>query len=278
MYYDNTSDDEDLLPVQSLESFTVNNNREQNNDYSTCILVGLVDGKIQTCEHRTCMQHFNVDQKYHKNKLKTTIPVIDKNVQVPCNGQITCHALNNFGVICKPEVGHLHVKMGSGKSLFDCEKFGLHNSDHSTSLDLLETQEMEAKNSSSKAVIEILTISDLLYTKVPSPFVLKALETLGVKFIKGFINGNAIDEDNMKSLISAAQTKHERIGVLFSEYLNDATTPHGTGAIKTHKETIWDLFNHLLDTLNVADNRALECNLWKIKTLCIESYWSATTF
>ncbi|CAJ0749097.1 3803_t:CDS:2 [Entrophospora sp. SA101] len=105
-----------------------------------------------------------------------------------------------------------------------------------------------------------------------------ALETLGVKFIKGFINGNAIDEDNMKSLISAAQTKHERIGVLFSEYLNDATTPHGTGAIKTHKETIWDLFNHLLDTLNVADNRALECNLWKIKTLCIESYWSATTF
>ncbi|CAJ0633916.1 9694_t:CDS:2 [Entrophospora sp. SA101] len=100
----------------------------------------------------------------------------------------------------------------------------------------------------------------------------------GVKFIKGFINGNAIDEDNMKSLISAAQTKHERIGVLFSEYLNDATTPHGTGAIKTHKETIWDLFNHLLDTLNVADNRALECNLWKIKTLCIESYWKVQNF
>ncbi|CAJ0756043.1 2633_t:CDS:2 [Entrophospora sp. SA101] len=170
-----------------------------------------------------CMQHFNVDQKYHKNKLKTTISVIDKNIQVSCNGQITCHALNNFGVICKPEVdivakaqyiccecyqnhgGHLHVKMGSGKPLFDCEKFGLHNNDHSTSLDLLgkwlltvaksenieykekvlmnilnpalqiikETQEMEAKNSSSKAVIEISTISDLLYTKVPSPFVLK---------------------------------------------------------------------------------------------------------
>ncbi|CAJ0845036.1 11397_t:CDS:2, partial [Entrophospora sp. SA101] len=254
MYYDDTSDDEDPLPVQSLESFTVNNNQEQNNDYSTCILVDLVDRKIQTCgcsqqirplnhligmwqldkeivkkneeegkKLGICMQHFNVDQKYHKNKLKTTIPVIDKNIQVSCNGQITCHALNNFGVICKPEVdivakaqyiccecyqnhgGHLHVKMGSGKPLFDCEKFGLHNNDHSTSLDLLgkwlltvaksenieykekvlmnilnpalqiikETQEMEAKNSSSKAVIEISTISDLLYTKVPSPFVLK---------------------------------------------------------------------------------------------------------
>jgi hypothetical protein len=286
MYYDDTSDDEDSLPVQSLESFTVNNNREQNNDYSTCILVDLVDGKIQTCGRSQqirplnhligmwqldreivkkteeegkklgiCMQHFNVDQKYHKNKLKTTIPVIgddyiksrclfcskyvfffcrsgscsshswnilDKNVQVPCNGQITCHALNNFGAICKPEVdivtkaqyiccecyqnheGHLHVKMGSGKSLFDCEKFGLHNNDHSTSLELLgkwlltvaksenieykekvltnilnpalqiikETQEMEARNSSSKAVVEISAISDLLYTKVPSPFVL----------------------------------------------------------------------------------------------------------
>nr|CAG8610540.1 1366_t:CDS:2 [Entrophospora candida] len=196
MYYNDTSDDEDPLPVQSLE-FTVNNNQEQNNDYSTCILVDLLDREIvkKTEEEGKklgiCMQHFNVDQKYHKNKLKTTIPVIDKNVQVPCNEQITCHALNNFGVICKPEVGivtkaqyiccecyqnhggHLHVKMGSGKSLFDCEKFGLHNSDHSTSFDLLETQEMEAKNSSSKAVIEILTISDLLYTKVPSPFVLK---------------------------------------------------------------------------------------------------------
>ncbi|CAJ0839416.1 6353_t:CDS:2 [Entrophospora sp. SA101] len=354
-----------------------------------------------------CMQHFNVDQKYHKNKLKTTISVIDKNIQVSCNGQITCHALNNFGVICKPEVdivakaqyiccecyqnhgGHLHVKMGSGKPLFDCEKFGLHNNDHSTSLDLLgkwlltvaksenieykekvlmnilnpalqiikETQEMEAKNSSSKAVIEISTISDLLYTKVPSPFVLKVFlkmhkinledtnsfslneqsKTFGQNMAKALWNSrtmlleqknkikmpDSLDEyynalppfltlwfpqvmaslsrrprllgsmrdlfstlqimahtsgnerkleiermNNMKSQISAAQTKHERIGVLFSEYLNDTTTPHGTRAIKTHKETMWDLVNHLLDTFNVADNKALECNLWKTTKPC----------
>ncbi|CAH1762891.1 10056_t:CDS:2, partial [Entrophospora sp. SA101] len=71
----------------------------------------MVDGKIQTCgcsqqtrplnhligmwqldreivkkteeegkKLGTCMQHFNVDQKYHKNKLKTTISVIVENV------------------------------------------------------------------------------------------------------------------------------------------------------------------------------------------------------
>ena len=49
---DDTSDDEDILPIQSLDSSsTVNNtNQERNNVYSTCILIDLVDGKIQTCE------------------------------------------------------------------------------------------------------------------------------------------------------------------------------------------------------------------------------------
>jgi len=90
----------------------------------------------------------------------------------------------------------------------------------------------------------------------------EALEIFGVKFIKSFINGNVIDEDNMKSQISAAQTEHERISVLFSEYLNDTAIPHGTRAMKTHKETM--LVNHLLD----ADDKVLECNLWKITKPC----------
>ncbi|CAJ0649281.1 6898_t:CDS:2 [Entrophospora sp. SA101] len=85
---------------------------------------------------------------------------------------------------------------------------------------------------------------------------------------KDLFGMNNVAENNMKSQISAAQTKHERIGVLFSEYLNDTTTPHGTRAIKTHKETMWDLVNHLLDTFNVADNKALECNLWKTTKPC----------
>ena len=52
MYCDDTSDDEDILPIQSLDSSsTVNNtNQERNNVYSTCILIDLVDVKIQTCE------------------------------------------------------------------------------------------------------------------------------------------------------------------------------------------------------------------------------------
>ena len=52
MYCDDTSDDEDILPIQSLDSSsTVNNtNQERNNVYSTCILIDSVDVKIQMCE------------------------------------------------------------------------------------------------------------------------------------------------------------------------------------------------------------------------------------
>lgn len=40
--------------------------------------------------------------------------------------------------------------------------------------------------------------------------------------------------------------RHVRINVLFSEYLNDTTIPHGTRAIETYKEIMWNLVNHLL--------------------------------
>ena len=52
MYCDDTNDDGDILPIQSLDSSsTVNNTKqERNNGYSTCILIDLVDGKIQTRE------------------------------------------------------------------------------------------------------------------------------------------------------------------------------------------------------------------------------------
>src|SRR5207248_500483 len=74
-----------------------------------------------------CMKHFNFDQRQHGNKVKSTKPITnddylkarclfcnkiifffcrggycnlhswsiqDKNIQVPCNGQVTCHALD----------------------------------------------------------------------------------------------------------------------------------------------------------------------------------------
>ncbi len=62
----------------------------------------------------------------------------------------------------------------------------------------------------------------------------------------------------MKIKISTAQTEHERINVLFSEYLNDTTIPHRTRAIKSYKENMWNLVNHLLDAFNIADNKVLE--------------------
>jgi len=72
----------------------------------------------------------------------------------------------------------------------------------------------------------------------------------------------------MKIKISAAQTEHERINVLFSKYLNDTTIPHRTRAIKSYKENMWNLVNHLLDAFNIADNKVLEWNLWKITKPC----------
>jgi hypothetical protein len=118
MYYDDISDDENSLPQSLDSSSTVNNNtdQEQNNSYLTCMLVDLVDEKIQTCGSSlqirplnnligmwqldrdavkkaeeegkklgVCMQHFNVDQKYHKNKLKTATPVIgDDYIKTRC--------------------------------------------------------------------------------------------------------------------------------------------------------------------------------------------------
>ena len=50
--------------------------------------------------------------------------------------------------------------------------------------------------------------------------------------------------------------------------MNDTTIPHGIRAIKTYKETMWNLVNHLLDTFNIADDKVLEWNLWKITKPC----------
>ncbi|GBC20785.2 cytochrome P450 [Rhizophagus irregularis DAOM 181602=DAOM 197198] len=49
----------------------------------------------------------------------------------------------------------------------------------------------------------------------------EALETFGVRFIKGNISGNVIDEKNVKIQIKALQSERERIDLLMSEYLDD---------------------------------------------------------
>jgi hypothetical protein len=92
----------------------------------------------------------------------------------------------------------------------------------------------------------------------------EGLEEEGVKFIKNHIVGNVVDEENLKIQIKAAQSEHERIGVLFAEYLNDTTLSHGNRAVKTHKEAMWNLVSHLLEAFNIADEHALEYSLWNV--------------
>ncbi|RHZ83701.1 hypothetical protein Glove_88g137 [Diversispora epigaea] len=63
----------------------------------------------------------------------------------------------------------------------------------------------------------------------------KALETLGVKFIKQNITGNLVDINNLKLQVKAAQSERDRIGILLSEYLDDPCGSIGQRAIDTRK-------------------------------------------
>ncbi|GBB99418.1 hypothetical protein RclHR1_35150001 [Rhizophagus clarus] len=66
----------------------------------------------------------------------------------------------------------------------------------------------------------------------------EALETFGVRFIKGNISGNIINEDNLKNQITASQSKKERTDLLISEYLNDNSILHSERAVKSHQESL----------------------------------------
>ncbi|PKY61769.1 hypothetical protein RhiirA4_523616 [Rhizophagus irregularis] len=74
----------------------------------------------------------------------------------------------------------------------------------------------------------------------------EALETFGVRFIKGNISGNVIDEKNLKNQIKASQSERERIDLLMSEYLNDNSISHSERAIKSRQESLWELVNDLV--------------------------------
>lgn len=74
----------------------------------------------------------------------------------------------------------------------------------------------------------------------------EALETFGVRFIKGNISGNIIDEKNLKIQIKASQSERERIDLLMSEYLNDNSISHSERAIKSRQESLWELVNDLV--------------------------------
>src|SRR2546429_4747634 len=75
----------------------------------------------------------------------------------------------------------------------------------------------------------------------------EALETFGVRFIKGNVSGNVIDEKNLKNQIKASQSERERIDLLMSEYLDDNSISHSERAIESRQESLWELVNDLVE-------------------------------
>ncbi|RHZ75100.1 hypothetical protein Glove_217g174 [Diversispora epigaea] len=73
----------------------------------------------------------------------------------------------------------------------------------------------------------------------------EALEAFGVKYIKQNINGNTIDEKNLKNQIKACQDERERIDLLISEYLDDKSVSQTERAIKSRKESLCNLIDDL---------------------------------
>jgi len=81
----------------------------------------------------------------------------------------------------------------------------------------------------------------------------EALETFGVKFIKQNISGNIFDEKNLRDQIKASQDERERIDLLMSEYLDDYSISHSERAIKSRRESLWELINDLVVVFGMED-------------------------
>ena len=79
----------------------------------------------------------------------------------------------------------------------------------------------------------------------------EALETFGVRFIKGNVSGNIIDEKNLKNQIKASQSERERIDLLMSEYLNDNSISHSKRAIESRQKSLWELINDLVEVFGM---------------------------
>jgi len=82
----------------------------------------------------------------------------------------------------------------------------------------------------------------------------EALETFGVKFVKQNITGNMINAENLKLQIKAAQSERDRIGILLSEYLDDACGSIEERAINQRKDAMWNLVDKLLIAFNSSDD------------------------
>ncbi|GES78499.1 hypothetical protein GLOIN_2v1482460 [Rhizophagus clarus] len=81
----------------------------------------------------------------------------------------------------------------------------------------------------------------------------EALETFGVRFVKQNVYGNIIDEKNLRDQIKSSQDERERIDLLMSKYLNDYAVSYSEQAIKSRKESLWELVNDLITVFGMSD-------------------------
>ena len=81
----------------------------------------------------------------------------------------------------------------------------------------------------------------------------EALETFGVRFIKQNINGNVIDEKNLKNQIKSSQDERDRIDLLISEYLDDHSVSCNKRAVKSRQESLWNLIDDLVTIFEMDD-------------------------
>ncbi|GBB93562.1 hypothetical protein RclHR1_21980006 [Rhizophagus clarus] len=81
----------------------------------------------------------------------------------------------------------------------------------------------------------------------------EALETFGVRFIKQNVSGNIFNEKNLRDQIKASQDERERIDLLMSEYLDDYSVSHSERAVKSRKESLWELVDDLVTVFGMAD-------------------------
>jgi hypothetical protein len=90
----------------------------------------------------------------------------------------------------------------------------------------------------------------------------EALERFGVKFVKQTIVGDPMNEENLRNNIRSAQTIHERLNRVLSEFINDATISKGERALQTRQEAMWktvDLLLRAFKSLTPEQQRLFTC-------------------
>ncbi|PKY33084.1 hypothetical protein RhiirB3_451730 [Rhizophagus irregularis] len=176
--------DENSEYESEYDDFESENEENFNNDYESdirveqskpknltpCVLIDKIDSKIQRCKNlesfRTLWQLVGIWQVDSNEVLEAndrengcskylTWSLLGKNIQVVCNGQHKCPALEECNPICKPvskdiknsryicsecyelEGGHFHIKPGKGKLLATCVEQKYHDHDIKKNLEII---------------------------------------------------------------------------------------------------------------------------------------------